>query len=57
MDKNVSTISNTKSEYEKEISNRYNSLLGRLWWKIGVKMGYLQSYWMIRLKHYLKLVK
>ena len=57
MDMDVSTISNTKSDYEKEISNQYNSLIGRLWWKIGVKMGYLKSYWEIRLKHFLKLIE
>ena len=56
MDKDVSTISNTKSDYEKEISNQYNSLIGRLGWKIGVKMGYLKSYWEIRLKHFFKLI-
>tara|TARA_A100000164_G_scaffold381287_1_gene432169 strand:+ start:1457 stop:1618 length:162 start_codon:yes stop_codon:yes gene_type:complete len=51
----VSTISNTEKEYQKEISERYNSPLGRIWWKIGIKMGYLKSYWKIRLKYFNKL--
>jgi|ETNmetMinimDraft_2_1059921.scaffolds.fasta_scaffold465871_2 hypothetical protein len=56
MDKNVSTISNTKDEYEIEISSKFNSPLGKIWWRIGIKMGYLKSYWEIRLKHFFKLI-
>tara|TARA_S200000501_G_scaffold252946_1_gene237031 strand:- start:7725 stop:7886 length:162 start_codon:yes stop_codon:yes gene_type:complete len=53
----VSTILNTKHEYEKEVSEKFNSPLGRLWWRVGLKMGYLHSYWEIRLKYFLKMRK
>jgi len=51
----VSIILNTKNEYETEVSKRFNSPLGRIWWKIGIKMGYQQSYWELRLKYFRKL--
>ena len=54
---NVSTILNTKNKYEDEVSNEFSSPLGRIWWKIGLKMGYLHTYWNIRLKYFEKLLK
>ena len=53
----MSTITNTRKEYENEISNTFKSVLSRIWWMVGIKKGYLASYNRIRNEYIKKLKK
>jgi len=69
----MSTISNTEEEYERidiyeklMIRDKYEeeiedllgkTFLSRLWWMIGIKKGYLDSYNIIRNKYFKKMLK
>ena len=43
------------NEYQKDVSRFLSNPFRKIWFWIGVKRGYLDEFWSIRLKHYLKL--
>jgi len=45
------------NDYQREVSQHLTNPLKKLWWWIGVKFGYFNEFWLIRMKYYLKLKK
>ena len=43
------------NDYQQEVSEHLTNPLKKLWWWVGIRYGYIDEFWVIRLKNYLRL--